>query len=779
MGSNKGTPAMSGVSPVVKSLDFAKVSGIPLDSVNYGKSIEDRLKTIDDNFASIVKYDYLRGNDGASVNIKEWVIENDDSLLDKVVEAIAGLDGGVNDNMEVLKEGIRESLVGKKLYLIYKEEELISSLPFTFIDPRFADLTKSFEDSFSNIKDLSCIFHYDQGEFKAVQSFPTIYYDSSISGGELCWLINGTKTGLPCRGPRGENGVSGKIYTVVYNDNVGEKLFKILGAIIPTGNTQETISNTVVKSENFSEYGIDINPGNCVIGVKGTIDGDNVTLDQNLNNIAYIITNVYVTNEGGIKQYYIVNDENSIKIPHKLTDNDFQIIMENTSFDLKKPLKVSDSTTLKTLNVSESTTLNTLNVSGDTTLNKLKANGDTTLDKVTTNKETVKDSLEVKGSTTLNKLKANGDTTLNNVTAASGAFNGTITAQSGTFYSNLSTTEGSFQVVKANEIKSTVENGPINISSDCVFNGEDFQIGATAVGANSYPVSAEVIAVLMGEIECQLSGVGGKATIIYPNALFTNQSGDGMTDEVVSACIMFVEKGEWNKNGYYLALVPTKISMTTFFDNIAKNSGEIEIGEPPAQDTEVITYAITANDVSNFKISPGSRWGGDGLIKFGSPQKFTITHKATLEPTRQWVLDGKTYTTNVKYPFRNSGSYTLLRSVDVQGAGGVEDNYAAGYSKGGYKYIIVKTTEWEEQDLGKTWVDISTGYDGLGSIITPDSDSHFNDIGKFVPNVSGKNFKSFIENTEYYCHQFSLNGVDLIGKILELENRVKQLENKQ
>ena len=340
-----------------KSNQTIRIDSIELRDAEYGRHLNDRLESINANFETIISSDYLRGDDGVSVGVEPWVINTanlnseEQTYIDQIITAILKLNTGSGKN-EQLAEGIKEYLNGKTIHLIKKETgELLSSLPFTYIDQRFSELKeiqdKDLENMFKDVRDLSCIIHYDNGEFKAIQSFPTIYWDSSLDGGDLCWMINGEKTGLSCRGPQGANGISGRMYTAFYNIDPpaqigGEHVAYHIVAVLTTKkvSSESKYENEYVYADEFSSNGIDLNTGDTVIGIPCKFSNENgvktitVAVDNVDNGLTvtdktstkYTISTVYVDQSTNdiYKKYVIVSDGKSVEIP---------LILENAHLD--------------------------------------------------------------------------------------------------------------------------------------------------------------------------------------------------------------------------------------------------------------------------------------------------------------------------------------------------------------------------------------------------------------------------------------------------------------
>lgn len=343
-----------------------QIESIPLSDTNYGRSLNERFDSINANFESIISRDYLKGNDGANVGVEPWQIDintsdtTKKSYINEIIDAICSLDIDKDSIKSEQSSSIKNQLNGKIVYLVKDSTgQLLSSLPFTYIDFRYASSSsvrdEGLKDAFENTRDLSCIICYDNG-FKAVQSFPTIYWDSSLTtgdndGGDLCWMINGEKTGLPCRGPQGANGLSGRLYTAFYNIEPLEgttNVFPIV-AVLNTVRNDNSYENTYVYANDFSNNKIDIKTGDTVIGIPcrisvdsdgkyievatnqtntgaGTIVGDQETLMTN-----YTISTVYCdeSKSNYDEKYLLVSDGKSVEIPLILQDALLSNLLKN------------------------------------------------------------------------------------------------------------------------------------------------------------------------------------------------------------------------------------------------------------------------------------------------------------------------------------------------------------------------------------------------------------------------------------------------------------------
>ena len=235
------------------------ITSINLNSSQYGKDINDRFEAIDENFKNIISSEFLKGEDGQNLSLVECELTEDSSISDLFVingEEVEEVD--YNWLIENIKESIKtrlnisgveleeinnhewdEGIVGSKLYLLCKRVEeksiIISSLPYTHVDGRFANIKYDIDniELYENLVDTSCTIIYKYNGFVSYTTTPTIYYDRNVGDGEFCWEINGNKSGLICRGPQGPSGVTNNTLILIIDKRIEEisdtKLHPILG----------------------------------------------------------------------------------------------------------------------------------------------------------------------------------------------------------------------------------------------------------------------------------------------------------------------------------------------------------------------------------------------------------------------------------------------------------------------------------------------------------------------------------------------------------------------
>ena len=201
----------------MSNITLDPISAPGLGSGSYGANIKTQFDNIDRNFRQIVEGEYLKGQSGDIVMLEEIDLTDNSHDITSIFKTyIASLQ--VGDNGIGTEEGCINS---PYLYMIYTKNEETgdvvykSSLPYTFLDPRFNPVSDSAKDK--GLEDKSCIIVYDESEkkFKSYNAFPNIYFDGDQN--EFCWKINGQKTLLPARGPKGDTGYTGAVYILTAN----------------------------------------------------------------------------------------------------------------------------------------------------------------------------------------------------------------------------------------------------------------------------------------------------------------------------------------------------------------------------------------------------------------------------------------------------------------------------------------------------------------------------------------------------------------------------------
>lgn len=220
-----------------------------INESGYAEALNNAFKNIDINFETLANYNFIKGESGASLAIKEtpFYINGKLSYYGELLKQciLSRLDNETERVGDLsLFDNFTEENAGS-IYMIYSSEndlnttpyKPIASLYYTFLDGRFAPKNANIADesAYTELHDLSCIVVYDpnivdsdgyvSGGFKVLENaFPTMYYEQGVG---LCWNINGSKTGLPVRGIPGKNGLNAKIHVVkITDDNTVTYIFE-------------------------------------------------------------------------------------------------------------------------------------------------------------------------------------------------------------------------------------------------------------------------------------------------------------------------------------------------------------------------------------------------------------------------------------------------------------------------------------------------------------------------------------------------------------------------
>lgn len=232
----------------MSNIELNEIKAPELGSDSYGANIKKQFENIDSNFTQIVEGEYLKGQSGDLVMLEEIDLTSDSDICTKFYDFLKVLFYEKNkddeENEEIVKnikksigDGNEEDDINSsKLYMIYTlnqengEKIYKTSLPYTFLDPRFNPVTNSVKDE--NLEDKSCIIIYDGKGFVSYNAFPNIYFNGDQN--EFCWKINGLKTSLPAHGPKGDTGYAGSFYVLQAGEaNMGDGYYKVLFMITP------------------------------------------------------------------------------------------------------------------------------------------------------------------------------------------------------------------------------------------------------------------------------------------------------------------------------------------------------------------------------------------------------------------------------------------------------------------------------------------------------------------------------------------------------------------
>lgn len=290
----------------MSDIKLTQIIAPELGSDSYGANIKKQFENIDSNFTQIVEGEYLKGQSGDIVMLEEIDLTSTENH--EIREAFDNFIGG----LQVGENGIGD-INSSKLYMIYTKNEETNnlvyktSLPYTFLDPRFNPVSDSVKDE--NSEDKSCIIIYDgdtgeSGEFKSYNAFPNIYFNGDQN--EFCWKINGLPTSLPARGPKGDTGYTGAVY--------------ILSAILPENYNpqipQSVKVNFLIKPPKYSEF----KDSNITNEVALELKGQAAFVYVNLGEKQYIYISQIETSIENEDIYAVCHLDNSCEI-HQIFAN--------------------------------------------------------------------------------------------------------------------------------------------------------------------------------------------------------------------------------------------------------------------------------------------------------------------------------------------------------------------------------------------------------------------------------------------------------------------------
>ena len=203
-----------------------------LNSAEYAQGLEQVFDNINNNFQTLANHEFVKGDTGNSVFIKNELIY--DSLSESYTDIGKQIKSTIYNGEDILPsitinndifnwdDNLKSSSINMLVSVDNHEtnytENYVSSLYFVFLDGRFINTNQNFKlgdipaENYEGIEDLSCIIVYENGKFtKLSNAFPTIYYEKGYG---LCWKLNGGKTGMPVKGLPGNDGKNAQITIV-------------------------------------------------------------------------------------------------------------------------------------------------------------------------------------------------------------------------------------------------------------------------------------------------------------------------------------------------------------------------------------------------------------------------------------------------------------------------------------------------------------------------------------------------------------------------------------
>lgn len=236
------------------NIDLTEITAPNLKENSYGSQLEEKFKNINDNFNKLANREFVKGDKGDSVKfVTKFLstLEEEDAWKVALKKAI---NGGLVDQKPI--GGFNPyDFKGEMTYIKDDKDNILSSLAYVYIDPRFANLKdkEELKNELAQAIDLSCVVYITGGTEKEpimekLDLFPTIYYDANIN--DFCWKFYGNESGIIARGPAGKDGLNSNMVIVrrEYNPNNTSYVYNMSSILL--GGEWKEISNTDVESYN-------------------------------------------------------------------------------------------------------------------------------------------------------------------------------------------------------------------------------------------------------------------------------------------------------------------------------------------------------------------------------------------------------------------------------------------------------------------------------------------------------------------------------------------------
>lgn len=356
-------------------MELNTIKSPELTATNFGEGVAQVFNQIDENFRRVSSYDFIKGEDGRSLNIVKHYFQNDiqsgqilkNSISEAIFNALYNIPGITKESLSSINNiTIYDNFLKNNagyILLIYNDnkdnqtrdnwkEGLCGCIPYTFIDPRFSSLSVNDNniEKWNIIIDCSCIITWSNDSFIPVQSFPTLYYDSDQN--QFCWKISDKKTGLIARGPAGEDGKSGNFIICLVRRSeeasgiegtVKDGTVNLNGvypiAYYLTGSTDNAVNlegNMWIEVENLNPDWIGCN---AIVFETTAMSGDPDVSAVDGSKI-YWVSNIGQRSIKGIDKC-VVNLSNSNAITSDIDTNAFLAVLNNLT-NLYIPMKLDN-----------------------------------------------------------------------------------------------------------------------------------------------------------------------------------------------------------------------------------------------------------------------------------------------------------------------------------------------------------------------------------------------------------------------------------------------------
>lgn len=215
-----------------ESIDLIQITAPSLSDAQYGKSIENVFKSINDNFQKLSNSGFLTGRQGDSVKLQQVKIDSVDNAWYKAI--IKAIQIKCPDNELLMSvNGINwyDNILNSTVYVYNaviddatNTVRSVGIIPYTLKDARFENIDYANQSIYEQIEEVSCVLYFDGvyyldniPKLTCLDVFPTLYYDAESS--YFCWKVWGNKTGLAAGGPPGQPGKDGNLIVCVRDEN--------------------------------------------------------------------------------------------------------------------------------------------------------------------------------------------------------------------------------------------------------------------------------------------------------------------------------------------------------------------------------------------------------------------------------------------------------------------------------------------------------------------------------------------------------------------------------
>lgn len=189
-------------------MDLIEIKAPSLINVEQAEDFDGVFNNINENFKALSNHEFIRGRD-AKVNYETSKAYEYQQEIEQALSVHWGEIFKIQSGKIIKLKSWHSNLKFDKITVIKNEnEEIVSSLPYIYKDPRFIDIDSSFD--YQDATELSCVIVFSDGKWQAISSFPTLYYNNKL--GELCWKYFGNNTNIPAAGPKGKDGKDAKLY---------------------------------------------------------------------------------------------------------------------------------------------------------------------------------------------------------------------------------------------------------------------------------------------------------------------------------------------------------------------------------------------------------------------------------------------------------------------------------------------------------------------------------------------------------------------------------------